>query len=146
MNTGAYDDLLPRKELKAPDDDRQVVSFADFSAIRFPIGSKCTEQGMWYYKHPRIFSTGQAIVEGGVEVAANDDTDYRIDFLNGDNLLDRRQVPATSNKAGNVKKYCFPIDETLRKAGLNGIRWEPLVGNYACFSYIRLVDSCDKPR
>ncbi len=142
MNRGKYDSLIKKSDLKPPLDEPLPLS--DFSNPRFKEGGQCSTQYMMYYRKPMWFKTDGVSHKGGVEVCANDDAEYRLEILRDNEVVDIEQIPAASEKVGVITRHCHPLKESVYKNGYNRIRWTPLVGNYACFSYIRLVDSCEQ--
>ena len=143
MNTGAYEHLIERKVLVPPPKTIPPQPFMTKPDPRFPVNKHCFEQGMPYYRIPKMFSNGRTITAGALEFAANEDAEYRIDWMKGnDEIVESRTIPPLSDE-GTITRQCIEFSPSSLKRGFDRIRFEPMVGTFGCLSYFRLAPSCD---
>lgn len=138
INSGALDHLLPPAD---PAPYEQPVHPLPRKG-QSPVGRPCGSQNMILYREGLVFEVKLDILAGAVELDVNDDAEHRLDFFREGLVVGTLVIPAAPDGTGIVRRHCLDLAEDLEAEGFDRLRWQPVVGDFACLGRLRLLEYC----
>jgi arabinofuranosyltransferase len=138
MNTGAFDHLLPAAGPAPYEQPVHPLPRED----KYPVGGRCADQSMMAYREGLLFDAEASARAGAVELDVNDDAEHRLDLFRDGQVAGTLFIPAAPSGTGVVRRHCLGLNEDLEDEGFDRIRWQPVIGDFACLGRLRLLEYC----
>jgi arabinofuranosyltransferase len=133
---GRWDGVLPVPE---PVEKPSAVRMAPRPV---KLGARCTDQRMAYYRQGLVLTTGERSRAGAVRLAANDDAEYRLDFVRGGRTVGSVTRAGDPSSAGRMVETCHPLPASVVDGGFDRVALRWVRGDKSCFGQLVPADAC----